>query len=99
VAWNSFYGRLHVIVFRDVFSDGSASQGSISKLVLSTRGVCQKLSTPPGLYHHGFHEIAQLLCGVFISFQVSRNSSLPVDNRRVQRVRQETFILPGVHAE
>ena len=51
------------------------------------------------LAQHGVEKVPQLLGGELVTFQIGNYSSLPVQDERMESVRDETFVLPETHAE
>ena len=45
------------------------------------------------------HQVAQLLCCELIPVQIRGHSSVPINYHRVEGVRQDSFVVPEVHAK
>ena len=63
----------------------------IQALALSQRSVAA--------IHYGFHQVAQLLRGELIAFEVRGQLSLPIYDNSVKGVGHEAFVGPGIHAK
>lgn len=52
-----------------------------------------------GAVHDGLDEVAELLRGEAVAFEVGGEPSVAVDDNCVQRMREHAFAVPEIHAE